>query len=206
VPCTCESAGHLKEKNEMSNTTYADILYPSTKGKALLYDAVLVIGGSWLVALGAQISILLPSSPAPITGQTLAVLLVGALLGSRRGALSLLAYLGEGIAGLPVFAGGMVGLPYLLGPTGGYLVGFVAAAFITGLLAESGWNRHMETAFLAMLMGNIVIYVFGLPWLGCFVGAEKVLSAGLYPFILGDLLKAASSAMLLPGGWRLIGR
>lgn len=189
----------------MIYTTYADILRPSTKQKALAYDAVLIIGGSLFIALCAQFTIHI--GPVPITGQTLAVLLTGMLLGSRLGSLSVLAYLAEGIAGLPVFApGGPLGVARLLGPTGGYLLGFVAAAYVTGLLAERGWDRKMTTTLLTMLIGNAVIYAFGLPWLGLFVGIENALPLGLYPFIIGDILKALVAATSLPIGWRLLNR
>lgn len=189
----------------MTYMPYANILRPSVKRYALLYDAALVIGGSLLIALCARIAIPLPFSPVPITGQTLAVLLVGALLGSRRGSLCLLAYLAEGIAGLPVFAGGKAGLTHLMGPTGGYLVGFVAAAYVTGLLAERGCDRRTGTALLVMLLGNAAIYAFGLLWLTCFVGGERALAVGLLPFVPGDFLKLFLGAMLLPSGWRLLG-
>jgi biotin transport system substrate-specific component len=189
----------------MIYTTYADILRPSVKKYALLYDIVLVIGGSLFVALGAQVAVHLPFSPVPITGQTLAVLLVGMLLGSRRGSLSLLTYLAEGLAGLPVFAGGTAGLARLLGPTGGYLVGFVAAAYVTGLLAERGWDRRVVTTILAMFLGNIAIYAVGVLWLAAFVGIGRALPLGLYPFIPGDLLKLVLAAILLPAGWRIPG-
>ena len=109
-------------------TTYADLIRPTDRRAALAYDTVLIACGSMLVALTAQISIPLPFSPVPVTGQTLAVLLIGALLGSRRGALSLVAYLLAGLIGLPVFASGAAGPAYIMGPTGGYLVGFIAAA------------------------------------------------------------------------------
>jgi biotin transporter BioY len=189
----------------MIYATYADILRPSAEQKALAYDAVLVIGGSLFIALCAQFTIHV--GPVPITGQTLGVLLTGVLLGSRRGSLSVLAYLAQGIAGLPVFApGGPLGLARLLGPTGGYLLGFVAAAYVTGLLAERSWDRKMVTALLAILIGNIVIYAFGLPWLGLFVGVESALPLGLYPFVTGDILKAFLAAALLPVGWRLLNR
>jgi len=188
----------------MANVTYADILRPSVKRHAVFYDIVLIIGGSLFIALCAQVIIPLPFSPVPITGQTLAVLLTGALLGSKRGSLALLAYLTEGTAGLPVFAGGTAGLLCLVGPTGGYLMGFIAAAFITGLLAERGWDQRVRTTFPAMLIGNAAIYVFGLIWLARFVGTEKVLSMGFYPFIPGDLLKLALASILLPSGWRLL--
>lgn len=184
--------------------TYADVLRPAAKRHALAYDLFLIIGSSLLVGLGAQVAIPLPFSPVPITGQTLAVLLAGAMLGSRRGSLSVLLYLVEGLVGLPVFAGGTAGIGHLLGPTGGYLVGFVAAAFVTGWLAEKGWSRNVWTTLLAMLVGNVVLYGFGLPWLSIFVGGRAALTAGLLPFIPGDLIKAIAAAILLPGGWKWI--
>lgn len=186
--------------------TYADILRPSVKRYALLYDIAWIAGGTLFITLSAQVAIPLPFSPVPITGQTLAVLLTGALLGSRRGSLCLLLYLAEGAFGLPVFAGGMAGPARLLGPTGGYLVGFMPAAFLTGLLAERGWDRRVRTSLLAMLLGNAVIYAFGLPWLARFVGGERVLASGLLPFIPGDLLKLILATTLLPSGWKRLGR
>jgi biotin transport system substrate-specific component len=152
------------------------------------------------------VAIPLPFSPVPITGQTLAALLIGALLGSRLGALCILLYISEGLLGVPVFAGGSAGLLRLLGPTGGYLAGMVLAAYVTGSLAERGWDRRPLTAALAMLCGNIAIYILGLPWLAHFVGAGHVLAAGLLPFIPGDLLKLAIAATLLPAGWAILGR
>ncbi len=169
-------------------------------------EVFLVLSGSLFTALMAQVVVPLPFTPVPITGQTLAVLLVGAALGARRGALSMVAYLTEGLAGLPVFAGGTSGIGRLLGPTGGYLVGFVPAAFVVGWLAERGWDRRLPTAALAMAVGNGVIYVFGLPWLARFVGPAHVLSMGLGPFVPGDLLKVCVAATLLPGAWRLVRR
>jgi biotin transport system substrate-specific component len=189
----------------MLYVTYADILRPAAKKYALLYDVALVMGGSLFIALSAQVAIHLPFSPVPVTGQTLAVILVGMLLGSRRGSLALLTYLAEGLAGLPVFAGGTAGLARLLGPTGGYLVGFIVAAYVTGLLAERGWDRRVGTTLLAMLFGNAVIYALGLPWLAAFVGVQRALPLGLYPFIPGDLLKVVLAALLLPAGWKLLG-
>src|SRR5687768_13758188 len=123
--------------------TYADVLRPAERTRALAYDILLILGGSLLLALSAQIVV--QKVPVPITGQTFAVLLVGALLGSRRGGLSLLTYLLEGAAGLPFFAGGTGGIAKLTGPTGGYLIGFMVAAFAVGLLAERGWDRRVET-------------------------------------------------------------
>ncbi len=186
--------------------TYADVMRPTQRRYALLYDLACIAGGSLFITLAAQIVLPLPFSPVPISGQTLAVLLVGTLLGSRRGSLAVLTYLVEGVLGLPVFAGGMAGPARLAGPTGGYLLGFAAAAFLVGRLAEKNWDRHLWTAGLAMLLGNAVIYALGLPWLAYFVGSERALATGLLPFIFGDLLKLILSATLLPVGWRLLGR
>ena len=146
----------------LTNVTVAGLLRPCEKKRAGLYDIVLIIGGSLLVGLCAQVAVWLPFSPVPVTGQTFAVLMIGALFGARRGCFTMLAYIAEGAAGLPVFALGRAGLPILLGPTGGYLVGFVAAAYITGLLAEKGWDRRVGTTVLAMLLGSVGMYAFGL--------------------------------------------
>ncbi len=190
----------------------ADVVFPGalrrSRVQQLAADVLLVLGGSLFTALMARITIPLPFTPVPITGQTLAVLLVGAALGSRRGALSMAAYVLEGALGLPVFAGGTAGLRRLTGPTGGYLIGFIAAAFVTGWLAERGWDRRPLWTALAMLIGNAVIYLFGLPWLamflGGFAGPKGALALGLLPFIPGDLLKLALAAFLLPSAWWLV--
>ena len=170
----------------------------------LLYNTVLVMGASILVALSAQIAIPLPFTPVPVTAQTLAVLLIGAVLGSARGALAILTYLAEGAVGLPVFAGGKAGLAWLAGPTGGYLLGFVLAAFVTGFLAERKWDRNIFSGFLAMLIGNVIIFAFGLLVLQSYVGVERVLELGFYPFILGDIVKLALAAILLPSSWKIL--
>lgn len=158
----------------------------------------LVVLGSALIALMAQVQFPLPFSPVPVTGQTFAVLLVGASLGARLGAASVVLYVAEGVAGLPVFTGGTAGLARLGGPTGGYLIGFIAAASIIGLLAERGWDRRVWTASIAMLIGEVVIYVFGLSWLSRFPLPVGVLEAGLVPFIAGDLYKVILAALALP--------
>lgn len=186
----------------LANATVADLLRPCEKSRAVLYDIILIVGGSFVIAICAQLAI---GWPVPITGQTFAVLMLGALLGSRRGALCVLTYIAEGAAGLPVFAHARGGFAVLISPTGGYLIGFVAAACIVGLLAEKGWDRRAGTTILAMLSGNIVIYAFGLLWLSLLMGInKKVLAAGLYPFIIGDILKTILAAILLPTGWKLI--
>ena len=188
---------------DMVVATYADLIRPTERGAALAYDASLVIGGSLLVALAAQVSIRLPFSPVPVTGQTLAVLLIGALLGSRRGALSLATYLLGGLMGLPVFASGASGPLYVMGPTGGYLAGFIAAAYVIGRLAERGWDRQVMSVSLAMLAGNAIIYGFGLSWLSLYAGKQAI-AVGLSPFVLGDVIKLALAAVALPSGWKLL--
>ncbi len=188
----------------LANVTVADLLRPCDKRRAGFYDFTMIVAGSLLIGLCAQIKIQ-PFGPVPITGQTFAVLMIGALLGARRGSLAVLAYLAQGLAGLPVFA--MVSGPAaLLGPTGGYLVGFVPAAYVTGLLADKGWDRRIGTTVLAMALGNLVIYAFGLLWLCCLTGVSTtVLTTGLLPFIPGDILKMVLAAILLPSAWKLLG-
>lgn len=187
-------------------------LRPATLAAAVLPQTTvwqqlgLVVAFSALNALAAQVSFPLPFTPVPLTGQTFAVLLTGALLGSRLGALTLLAYLAEGLVGLPVFAGGKAGPAALLGPTGGYLVGFVASAYVVGWLAERGWDRRPGTTALAMAIGNVVIYAAGASWLAQFVGLPQAFQLGILPFLPGDLIKLLLATALLPTGWRLVGR
>jgi biotin transporter BioY len=186
-----------------TNATVADIWRPDDKVWAGFYNIALIVGGSLLIGLSAQIAI---GWPVPITGQTFAVLIIGALYGASRGSLTVLLYLAEGLAGLPVFSYGRAGLPILYGETGGYLVGFIAAAFVTGLLAQAGWDRRFVTTIWAMIIGNLLIYLFGLLRLSQLVGFSNALTAGIYPFIAGDIIKIALAAVLLPSGWKLIGR
>ena len=188
----------------MTSATYADVLRPQTRGAAWLYDAALIVSGTVVVALSAQFAFRLPFTPVPITLQTLSVLLVGLLLGSIRGSISMLLYLAQGLAGLPVFAFGGAGVAYFLGPTGGYLIGFVIGAYLAGLLAERGWDRRIVTTVLALLAGTVIIYICGLLWLTVYLKAENVLAVGLYPFIPGALIKIAVAALLFPQGWKLL--
>ncbi len=199
----------------MATPTLAHVALQRTGARprpVLLHHALLVLGFSAFVALAAQVSI--PLMPVPITGQTLAVLLTGAALGSRLGMLSLIAYLAEGLLGLPVFAGGAsawtlspaTGAPYVVGPTLGYLVGFVASAGVVGWLAEHGWDRSIPRAVVAMVVGQAVIYVFGVAWLSRFVPGTAVLLAGVVPFLPGDAIKIGLAAAGLPGAWSLLGR
>lgn len=192
--------GEVKMRN--GSTAYVDLWRPSTYSRA--HDAALVFAGSLLVALTAQLSVPLPFSPVPLTGQTFGVVLVGALLGRSRGAAAILAYLIEGLSGLPVFAGGSGGPGPLVGPTAGYLFGFVPAAWLAGHLAERGWNRRFSLAWLGLLLANAIPFGPGLIWLSRFVPANQVTTMGLWPFLPGAVIKATLAAMLVPTGWRLL--
>lgn len=172
-------------------------------------SVVLVVAFSLLTALSAQVVIPLPWTPVPITGQTFAVLLTGALLGSRLGALAMIAYLAEGAVGLPFFRSGQGGLHYLLfSPTAGYLFSYPLAAFLTGWLAERGWDRRYLTAAAAMLLGSIVILLCGWSWLAAFYAptAFAAWRAGVEPFLLGDVVKISLAAAVLPTGWAILRR
>jgi biotin transport system substrate-specific component len=169
-------------------------------------DITLVLVASLLTGLSAQAEVRLPFTPVPVTLQPLAVFLVGAALGSRRGAVAMLAYLAEGAAGLPFFAGGAAGVAHLAGPTGGYLIGFVPAAFATGWFAERGWDRDVPRTLVAMAAGSVLLFACGLIQLATFVGRDRALELGLYPFIVGDLLKMAVAAGLVPAVWKILER
>jgi biotin transport system substrate-specific component len=171
-------------------------------------DAAVVLAGTALIALAAQVSIPLPFTPVPITGQTFAVLLVGASLGTARGLAATLLYVLLGIAGAPVYADHTHGWAIVTGPTGGYLVGCLLAATVAGRLAEQRWDRRFSSAIGAMLTGNALVYAVGLPWLAASLGTglTKTLELGLYPFVLGDMLKLYLAAALLPSAWRLVTR
>lgn len=170
----------------------------------------LMLGFALLTAAAAQIAIPLPFTPVPITGQTFAVLLGGAALGSWAGAGSQLIYVGMGALGLPFFAEGTGGWGVVTGATGGYLVGFIVAAWIVGFLAERKQDRRVWSAIPAFLTGNAVIYLFGVTWLLIAVDAittwEGALVAGFLPFIAGDVLKIVLAGSLLPVSWKLVDR
>ena len=169
--------------------------------------AALVVGFALLTALAAQVRIPLPFTPVPVTGQTLAVLLAGAALGSRAGAASQGLYILLGLGGLPFFQGGHGGWEYATGPTLGYLIGFVIAAAAIGYLAERKQDRTIATALPAFLAGTAVIYVFGVAGLmvSLQTGLTDALVKGLVPFVIGDLLKVALAGTLLPAAWKLAG-
>lgn len=197
------------ELQETMDTTYAkpDTLIATALAPLDWTRSVsLVFAFSLLVALSAQIVI--PVGPIPITGQTFAVLLTGALLGSRLGAMSMIVYLIEGASGLPFFYAGSSGVGHLLGPTGGYLVAFPAAAFITGAFAEHGWDRHFLTAALAMAIGSILIMFSGWTWFSVVTNTAPLTAFQLtvLKFIPGDIIKIVLAAAVLPSGWYLLKR
>jgi biotin transport system substrate-specific component len=199
--------------------TIGDFLVPIRVGERMssrTRHAALIVAGALLIALSANLSIPVPGSPIPVTGQTFAVLLVGGALGFRRGMLAALLYLGLGLF-LPVYAqhhsgiatiGTVSGGTLVLGASGGYLLGFVFAASLVGRLAELGWDRKIGGALGAMLLGNALIYVFGLPWLMAATHEDLPWAAanGLTPFIVGDVLKLALAAGLFPFAWWVVGR
>lgn len=214
--------------------TIADFFVPVRVGESLSSRArhiVLIFAGALLIAASAQLTIWqagqtipliadfrlqLGTTPVPITGQTFAVLLVGGALGFRRGILAVLLYLAMGFA-FPVYSGGSSGLDtfvareggqFVLGATGGYLIGFALAAALTGRLAELGWDRNVGGSIAAMLLGNAVIYAVGVPWLAAAANldAPTAVAMGLTPFVLVDLLKLAAAAALFPVAWWVVGR
>jgi biotin transport system substrate-specific component len=191
--------------------TIGDFLVPirlSERMNTRARHAALILAGTILISLAAQVSIPVPGSPVPITGQTFGVLLSAGALGFRRAIASTVLYLLIGIVGLPVFAHGTHGLEVITGATGGYLLGFVVAAAVVGRLAELGWDRNLVGGIGAMLIGSALIYAIGLPWLGfvAHLDLETTLQKGLYPYIRGDLLKLALAAAAFPAAWWLVGR
>jgi biotin transport system substrate-specific component len=189
--------------------TLADFLVPvslAERTPTRVRHAVLIVIGAFVVALSAQIVI--PTLPVPFTGQTLGVLIVGGALGFRRGAAALLLYLAMGALGLAVFAEASSGVGKILGPTGGYLIGFVAAAAIVGRLAELGWDRHIGGSLAAMAIGTAVIYAIGVPWLKVTLGIswETAVAQGMTKFLLWDAAKLIVAAGIFPTAWWVIGR
>ena len=171
-------------------------------------DGVLILSGVAILAISAQVRIPLGFTPVPVSGQTFAVLLLGSALGPRRGVLTALAYIAAGVAGAPFFSDFGSGPGRLLGPTGGYLIGFVAASAVLGMLARRRADRRIGLAFAAMIAANGVIYGFGLVGLMLATGSDlgRAAELGLYPFLVGDLIKAVLASLALPAAWTLVGR
>ncbi len=184
--------------------TLIEAVWPVATSTPAVRWTILMAVGSAVLAICSQIYV--PLEPVPITMQTFAVLVIGMAYGWRLGAATVGLYLAEGAVGLPVFAEFKGGLPVLFGNTGGYLFGFVLAAAIAGWLAERGWDRTILRTALAMFAGNVALYVPGLVVLAGFIGWGASIEYGLMPFLIGDLLKLALAACLLPLAWKLVGR
>ena len=194
-----------------SRRVLADVIArPSSRARAFALDAALVIAGAAFVAILAQASI--PLWPVPITGQTLAVIVVGAALGSRRGAAALTTYMLVGLAGLPVFADFTGSIAAAAKPSFGFVIGFVFAAFVAGWFAERAWDRRPVLAFLGFAAASVVPFLFGIPYMAFILNAVMgmelsfwaILEAGLFPFIVGGVVKAAIAAAIIPGAWALV--
>ncbi len=191
----------------------ADVIpHPSSRARSFALDAVLVVAGAALVAVLAQVEI--PLWPVPITGQTLGVIIVGASLGAWRGAAAMVTYMLAGLAGLPVFAG-FTGTVLAIGkPSFGFIIGFIFAAFVAGWFAERAWDRKPALAFLGFAAASVVPFLFGIPYLavvlnvvmGLELSVWQILEAGLFPFILGGLIKAGIAAVIIPSAWALVRR
>jgi len=184
--------------------TIARVVVP----KSAVTTGMLMVGFALFTALAAQVVIPIPGSPVPITGQTFAVLLAGAALGSRAGAGSQLIYWVLGAAGLPFYSGATGGWEAATGATAGYLVGFIAAAWVIGSLAERGRDRTVDSALPAFLAGNTIIYVFGVTWLLVSVPSittmAQALTVGFLPFVIGDAIKILAAGLLLPAAWKMV--
>ena len=183
----------------IASSRSADVLFPGTR---FVQSAFLVIGGSLALALSAKIQV--PFWPVPITMQSMVALLIGIAFGSRLGALTILAYLAEGVAGLPVFAGMAAGPAYLAGPTGGYLLGFLLGGAFAGWAAERGWGRDLSRTLPVMLLGHVLIFAPGLVWLAALLGWDKALAFGIAPFMLATLLKSALGAAIVSALWKFV--
>ena len=191
--------------------TIGDFLVPirvSERLNARARSLALILLGTLLVSVAAQISIPVPGSPVPITGQTFGVLLTAGALGFRRAIASMGLYMLLGTLGLPVFAGGDSGTHVILGASGGYIIGFALAAAAVGGLAELGWDRNLLGAIGAMLIGCVLIYAVGLPWLAfvAHLDMQTTLAEGLWKYIPGDVLKLALAAAAFPVAWWVVGR
>lgn len=187
--------------------TLSQVLWPE-KSQQWLRFMVFAITGSLALTLSAKISI--PALPIPFTLQTLVVLLLGFAYGPKLAAATVSLYLMQGALGLPVFQGTPekgIGLVYMMGPTGGYLLGFLVAAVVCGKLAQKGWDKRISTMALGMVLGNFIIYAFGLIWLGSVIGWDKpILQFGLIPFLAGDGIKIVMAVILMPALWKLVNR
>lgn len=181
-------------------------IYSIIQPRSAWLELPYILAFNIVIVLSAYVEIPVPGSPVPITGQTFGVMLVAMALGRIRATAVVTGYLLEGAIGLPVFAGGAAGIGHLMGPTGGYLIGFIPAAYITGWLADRGWDRSFLFSALAMAIGHAIVFLCGLAQLSLFVPLATVFTVGLYPFIPGTFLKIAVACAILPGVWRFLNR
>lgn len=183
---------------------------PSSRARAFAVDAALVLSGVVVVALLAKVSFFI--GPVPITGQTLGVIVVGAALGARRGAAALTTYMLVGLAGLPVFAGPVAGPAYVLLPSFGFILGFIPAAYVAGWFAERAWDRKPWLAFVGFVAASVIPFLIGVPYMAVILSTvmgqqitfASVMAAGVLPFIVPGLIKAAFAALLVPGAWLIV--
>lgn len=187
-------------RTETSPATLLQAYWPRGTTSDVLRAAALILVGSLLLIASAKLRV--PMWPVPATMQTFAVLAIGAAYGWRLGASTVAVYLAYGAVGIPVFGGTTAGPAYFAGPTAGYLVGFVVAAALVGWLAERGWDRRWSTTASAMVLGNLVIYILGVAWLSTVTGSvASAVTVGVVPFLVGDGVKVALAALLLPLAW-----
>jgi biotin transport system substrate-specific component len=196
---------------EERGLTIGDFLVPIRVGERMgsrLRHVALIVIGAALIFASSRVSIPVPGSPIPISGQTFGVLLVGGALGFRRGLASVALYVLIGLIGLPFFAEGKGGVSVILGARGGYLIGFIVAGALVGRLAELGWDRRIVGALGAMAIGNVVIYLIGVPWLMAVTHVDLAtgIAQGLTPFLLGDAFKLILAALAFPAAWWVVGR
>ncbi|MCX6352513.1 MAG: biotin transporter BioY [Bacteroidetes bacterium] len=189
-----------------THTVFANRIKLIPGVNSFVKELLLVVAGSLLIAVCARLTLYLPFSPVPITAQTFAVLVIGMSYGRIRAAITLIAYLAEGASGLPVFAGSHFGIAYLFGPTGGYLLGFVIAAYVLGAFAEKKFDRHFSLSFIAMVVGIAIIFFFGLGWMITLmnISLRQAFITGLLPFIPSAVVSIFSASVVLPLAWRFI--
>ncbi len=191
-------------KNGEKMTTNTTAIYSRIQPNSLLAELPLLATFNMILIACSYLTINIPFSPVPITGQTFGILLVAIALGRVRGTAVVMAYLLEGAMGLPVFAGGSAGIAKFVGPTGGYLVGFAASAYLVGYLADKGWDKNFGKTTIAMVLGTALIFITGLAQLSFFVPSETVLTIGFMPFIPGTIIKIAVASVILPLVWKFI--
>lgn len=193
----------LKDTSNTNKMNIIDLALPKIENKVLVTAKDIFLILSFSVLTGISSKLMVEIGPVPITMQTLVVLLSGALLGKKKGTASQITYFFFGLFGLPWFSRGG-GMAYVLSPTFGYILGFILAAYSVGRLFEKGWGKNINSAILAMLIANTIIYIPGLLWLARFVKFSKLLAIGLYPFILGDILKIFLAGSILSFSWKII--